>query len=262
MAHRHAHGHVDAPVEVDDDNHNRIDWTISFDQVQKAYEKQLKEWEHSECRAQFLDIINRGPFSHGWQFDKVVVLATAGFCQQGLGDRTRAMFQFICAVDLARELERRDGAKEGKVQVFAQDPAYTAVDGELMDGLGVTQFEISTQDMQRDDLKTTRDHIGPHTVLLDFGMPVYGELCKAMFEMGVCLRVGVGPRALRHYPGEQGEGLQMRLDLADRIERDYHSEHMPRLTGYPFFGFMGDMLHWRKTEESWEGAAHARQNVT
>lgn len=237
-------------VEIDPNNLHRIDWDITLDQVQQAYDAQLKEWEQSDCRAQFLDIIDRGVGSRGWQFDKVVVLATAGFCQQSLGVRTRAMFQFICAVDLARELGKRGYTKGSKMQVFAQDPAYTEVDEELMRRLRVTKLEISTQDMHRDALKTAKDHLSRDTVLLDFGMPIYGRLCKEMCGRGVRVHVGVGPHALRHYPGEEGEALQMRLDLADRVEQEYHSERMPRLTGYPFFGFMGDMVHWRKTQEA------------
>lgn len=247
----HGDEHEYDHVEIDPDNPFRIDWTMNIDQVQNAYYAQLKEWEQSDCRAHLLDIVDRSAASRRWHFDKVVFFATGSFCQKSLEDRTRSMFQFICAVDLARELQKRGYSKSDKVEVFAQDPAHTEVDGELMHRLGVTKLEISRQDMQHDDLKNAKDHLGPHTVLLDFGMPIYAELCCAMFGLGVSFQVGNTPFALRHYPGEEGEALQMRRDLADRIERDYESEWFPKFEECPK-AFIGDRIHFRKMEDSEE----------
>lgn len=249
MAHGDEHEDGDGLVEVDSNNPHRIDWTITIDQVQKSYDSQLKGWEQSDCRAKFLDIIDRGAGSRGWQFDKVVVLATASLCRQDPENRRTSMFQFICAVVLARELEKRGHGNGGKVQVFAQDPAYTEVDEELMRRLGVMKLEISDKDMGHDDLKTARDHLGPHTALLDFGMHIYGELCREMFGLGVRLHVGVGLYALRHYPSEEGETLQMRLDLVDRIERDYDTKPFPKFEEYPST-FLGDTIYMSKTQEA------------
>lgn len=153
----HGDEHEYDHVEIDPDNPFRIDWTMNIDQVQNAYYAQLKEWEQSDCRAHLLDIVDRSAASRRWHFDKVVFFATGSFCQKSLEDRTRSMFQFICAVDLARELQKRGYSESGKVEVLAQDPAYTEVDGELMHRLGVTKLEISMQDKRHDDLKTAND---------------------------------------------------------------------------------------------------------
>ncbi|KAK5110601.1 hypothetical protein LTR85_000978 [Meristemomyces frigidus] len=135
------------------------------------YEHQMNFWRQSECRGHLTSLLDRQTPSGGWQVDKAVCLATGSFSR---GDTCEsrfcrsALYRLAVFTDLVSYLQI---SSEQRIQLFAQDPAYSALDSHILECLGVTAFQVPGNSSLEDCTENSaREQFGPSSFICELGM--------------------------------------------------------------------------------------------
>lgn len=97
------------------------------------------KWRASDTRKEVLSILAANKPSAGWPLDKAVVFALGSFTTRRLeSEREKSMGQLAVFLDIAKSL-RTAGGKA--LELFAQDPKFTATDQAFLRECGVTVLQ-------------------------------------------------------------------------------------------------------------------------
>ena len=214
-----------------------------LEKVTADFAKQSELWRQSKSREDLLDIINSNKPEGGWRFQKIVCLGSGSFLPgvpgvpEGLNETS--MLQMACAIDLAGELERR-GLSETNIQVFAQDPRYYNEDVTLLTSYGVEVLEMD-RTLPWFSLNVAKNHLGPRTLLFEFGIPKVEQTCDDLFGSTTGMHIGIGSWWIRGPP-------RNRPELADQFDSRHVSCKFPLSEGLEK-AFGTDEVHWPRAGE-------------
>lgn len=203
----------------------------SLEQLNEEFGKALSTWKRSSCREEFLQVLDKRRPLLGWQFTKVVCLATGSPSSEteiSTCRKQRSIPQLVCAIDLASQLRERGHAQNSTIEIFAQDPCHTNTDIAFLSSQGVTVLDTkSTRLEDTRGLGVARHHFGPQTLAIEFGIPKWDQyIVKELYGPEVGMNIGHGFHALRQRAA-QVPHYEPDLLIAEDFDRRYTSQAFP-----------------------------------
>lgn len=129
--------------------------------------------------------------------------------------RRRSFWQFVVFYDLVGALD------SSGMTLYAQEPAFTELDREFLEGLGVRVLDMKPGDI---GLGAAKGHLGPGTFLFEPFIDMNAVMLSEMLQAGVGLYVG---SSIRGILGRQG------VSEVKRLAAEFHERH--EMSRFPTF---------------------------
>lgn len=200
-----------------------------LEQLQDEFSTVLRIWQQSSCRTELLAMFKRNKPAGGWQFNKVVCIGSGEFHspkhREHLKMRVDSLPQFACVMDIAEQLQLCGHVQETAVAIIAQDPEYTKVDRKFLSSLGVKALHMEDKPEETNDLGTATAHLGPHTLLFDFCVPMSNsKITRDILESGIGMHIGTNVYSWRQIALKRPDLYWWILPIITRFEQQHHKE--------------------------------------
>ncbi|SMR49098.1 unnamed protein product [Zymoseptoria tritici ST99CH_1E4] len=158
---------------------------LTLEKLNLEFQTKTKAYRQTTCRRTVTQILNRIRPDSGWKLDKALCLGVGSLSRENLECRRRSMWQLVVFYDLVEQLRG-----EGLVlEVFAQEPGFTELDGEFLNILGVKVLETRLGDGTA-GLGPAKEQLGGETLVFEPFIDMNAVMLEELVSAGVGLYVG------------------------------------------------------------------------
>ena len=214
---------------------------VTLDSLTADYTRKRRTWQQSSCRSAICRILDRQQPDDGWPITKAVCLASGSLSRDNWECSKRSMFQFVAFIDVVQHLE---ASTSTSIHLFAQDPQYTALDGEFLAKFDVEMLHIPEGITVGQDLHSAKMHIGPETLVFEFFMEVGPKPMHDLLDSDMHVYIGTSFR--EKLIAQNGKADRGSLELRYKeFQKKYESRYFPRFEEDSNV-FEGLMIHWKE----------------
>ncbi|CZT14165.1 uncharacterized protein RCC_00138 [Ramularia collo-cygni] len=156
---------------------------LTLSKLSAEFHTKLKTWQHSSCRQTALRLLSRIRPEKGWNLHKAICLGSGSLSRENWECRRRSVWQFVVFYDLARHLL----GTEHDCTLYAQEPAFTELDGKFLATLGISVLESQVGIV---GMGAAGSELGGETFLFEPFVDMDSGMLEAMLKGGVGLYMG------------------------------------------------------------------------
>jgi hypothetical protein len=180
---------------------------LTFEKLTAEFKSKLKTWQQSDCRKTALQVLKRIQPEEGWQVRKAICIGSGSLSRENMECRRRSFWQFVVFYDLVGALG------SSGMTLYAQEPAFTELDREFLEDLGVRTLDVKPGDF---GLGAAKGHLGPGTFLFEPFIDMNAAMLSELLQASVGLYVG---SSIRGILGRQG------VSEVKNLAAQFHERH-------------------------------------
>ncbi|KAK1070075.1 hypothetical protein LTR74_004472 [Friedmanniomyces endolithicus] len=217
---------------------------LTLERLQADFKTKSKVWRHSTCRRETLAILDKQQPDAGWRLQEAVCLATNSFSRENFQARQRSTMQWVAFFDIVQYLQTK---QEAPVALLAQEPKYTALDEQFLQGLDVRVLEAELNADDVAGLGETKQHVRASSFVFEAFMDLGVEAVGDLFGGDPALYIGSSVERWRETPQRSGVASTTRRSAAEIVTDGRRNDDEEGEGGVTrsVAGFMGSRRSYR-----------------